>query len=730
MKKTFIFFLIFVSFSVMVIAKDLTIEKIFSGEIIPESQISSIYWLTNYKIIYLKEDMTTHISSLYLMNLRTGEEELLLNGKEIAGKRELTFQQREINERFRVKKRGVLNFQVFKGKKKILIPSEGNIYIFDLKTKKLDLFYSEKSPAIDPKLSPDNKYVSYVKDNDLYLKEIKNGKEIRLTKRENQNIKNGLGEFVALEEMGRSTAYWWSPDSTKIVYLKIDEADVKEYPLLYYKDENSAYPELYREKYPAAGTPNAKVEINLIDIDSKGIKTVFKEDSDYYIPSLIWARDNIIFFQKQDRRQKLLELYSYNIDTGKTKKLIEERSDTWVNLLGSPVVFSRVKRFFWLSERDGWAHLYLYDFNGKLIKKFLNGDFEIIALSKHYEKMGVIYFYSNKDNPMEKALYGLDYRKNIVSKITREKGSHTVSFSPNNRHYIDIITTMNYPYRVLYKKINGVILKTLQKSPDIVKDYNLSKPEIIKINTKDAVLYSYLLKPENFDPNKKYPLIVYIYGGPHSQNVSDSWKGDFYLFHQLLTKKGFLVYVLDNRGTGKRGKKFEDWIYGKLGEKELEDQIAGINYLIKKGFVDEKRIGIWGWSYGGFMTLYSLLKRPDIFSCGISVAPVTNWLYYDSHYTERYLDLPKLNMKGYIESSPLYFADKLKSKLFLVFGLYDDNVHPIHSIEFIKKLESKGIKFDTLIFPNRGHSIKGKSNRILLFNKMLEFWERNLKSSL
>ncbi len=725
MKKTVLimFFILFLfSFSR---GEQFSVKDIFNGNILPESPMSNIYWINNYKIIYLKEDMKTKVSSLYMMKLRTGEVKKLLDGKEIIGKRELNFQQREINERFRIKKKGVLNYQVFKNKRKLLIPSEGNIYILDIKSGKLSLFYSDEKPALDPKLSPDNKFVSYIKDNDLYLKEISTGKEIRLTKRENKFIKNGMSEFVALEEMDRGTAYWWSPDSKYIAYLKVDESKVKEYPMVFYKD--SSYPALYLQKYPAAGQPNAFVEIKFIDLATKKIKTVFSDKGEYYIPSLIWARNNLIFFQKQDRRQKSLELFLFNTDTLELKKLLEEKSDTYVNLPGNPIVFSRTNKFFWISERDGWAHLYLYDFNGQLIKKYIKGDYGIISPSKHFERMGVLYFYSNKDNIMEKALYGIDYRKNIVSRITREKGTHYVSFSPNNRYYIDIISRMDLPFKTVYKRINGKIMKVLEKAPDVFKKYNLIKPEIIKIKNGDIELYSYLIKPINFDPAKKYPLIVHIYGGPHSQKVAERWGGDFFLFHQILAKKGFLIYVLDNRGTGNRGKRFEEQIYRKLGEKELLDQIAGINTLIKKGFVDEKRIGIWGWSYGGFMTLYALLKRPDIFSCGISVAPVTNWLFYDSHYTERYLDLPKFNPEGYKESSPLNFAEKLKGKLLLVFGLYDDNVHPVNSIEFIKKLEKNGKKFETMIFPNKGHSIKGVSARTLLFERMVKFWLTKLK---
>ncbi len=719
-----IFFILFLfSFSK---GEQLSVKDIFNGNILPESSMSNIYWLNNYKIIYLKGDMKTKVSSLYMMKLRTGEIKKLLDGKDIIGKRELDFQQIEINERFRIKKKGVLNYQVFKNKKKLLIPSEGNIYILDIKSGKLSLFYSEKVPALDPKLSPDNRFISYIKNNDLYLKEISTGKEIRLTKRENKSIKNGMSEFVALEEMDRGTAYWWSSDSKHIAYLKVDESKVKEYPMVYYKD--GSYPALYLQKYPAAGEPNAFVEIKLIDLATKKIKTVFSDKSEYYIPSLIWARNNLIFFQKQDRRQKSLELFSLNTDTLELKKLLEEKSDTYVNLFGAPIVFSRTNRFFWISERDGWAHLYLYDFNGQLIKKYIKGDYGIISPSKHFEKMGVLYFYSNKDDVMEKALYGIDYRKNLVSRITGEKGTHYVSFSPNNRYYIDIISRMNLPFKTLYKRINGEIMKVLEKSPDVFKKYNLTKPEIIKVKKGEIELYSYLIKPVNFDPTKKYPLIVHIYGGPHSQKVVERWGGDFFLFHQILAQKGFLIYVLDNRGTGKRGKKFEEQIYRRLGEKELSDQITGIKTLIKKSFVDEKRVGIWGWSYGGFMTLYALLKRPDIFSCGISVAPVTNWLFYDSHYTERYLDLPELNPEGYKESSPLNFANTLKSKLLLVLGLYDDNVHPAHSIEFIKKLGKSGIKkFETTIFPNKGHSIKGFTARTLLFERMIKFWEENLR---
>jgi len=260
---------------------------------------------------------------------------------------------------------------------------------------------------------------------------------------------------------------------------------------------------------------------------------------------------------------------------------------------------------------------------------------------------------------------------------------------------IDKITSVGFPYKVYYDKINGKISKLiLQPEKDVYKSYNLNKPEVIKVVNDGETLYSTLIKPHDFNPTKKYPLIVYVYGGPHSQHTANRWGGDFFLYHQFLAQNGYLVYTLDNRGTFNRGKKFEEYIYRELGKTELSDQLAGVNHLIKKGFVDKNRIGIWGGSYGGFMTLYSLINAPEVFKAGVALAPVTDWHFYDTHYTERYLDIPSENEEGYKKSSPLNYANKLKSRLFLVFGLHDDNVHPVNSINFIKS--NLGKTFDLL----------------------------------
>ncbi len=729
-KRLIILLNLLIILSLSVSGEKLTIKDIFTGKIFKYSAPSSINWLNSKKILYIRADNTTKTSSLFVFDLRNNKENLIVSGRELLNKYpiKLTFQQRMIMERKRIKIKGIISYQLSNDKKKVLIPFYGKIFIYDFVKKMLKKIYDDKEPALNPEFSPDNRFISYIKNNDLYIMNRNTGEEKRLTNKTGEYVKNGTGEFVAMEEMGRYVSYWWSPDSKHIAYISSDETNVKKYPLPVY-NKNKGFPEIYYESYPAAGEHNAKVVLKIVDIDTGNNEAVYPEPyEEVYIPRVTWARDNLLFYQIQDRRQKTLKLFSYNLINKEKKLILEEKSDKWVNITGDPVFFRYTDRFFWLSERNGYRHIYLYDFTGRLIKQLTKGKWQILSLSKHYEARHVLYFYSNKDNPLDKYLYGMDYRKNIITRITKENGYHEVVFSRSNRFYIDKISSYNFPYAVYYKKINGKISKLIIKpEKDIYKTYNLVKPEIIKIKQGEEILYSSLLKPRGFNPQKKYPLIVYIYGGPHSQHVANRWEGDFFLFHQFLAQNGFLVYTLDNRGTFNRGKKFEEYIYKELGKTELSDQIKGINYLIQKGTVDKNRIGIWGGSYGGFMTLYSLIKAPSVFKAGVALAPVTDWHFYDTHYTERYLDIPSENEEGYKKSSPLNYAEKLKGKLLLVFGLYDDNVHPVHSVNFIKKLENNNIKFELLIYPNKGHSLKGGKTRTHLFETMFEFFKRNLK---
>ncbi len=732
MKKGFILFLgLFMSSGFYMNGEKLTIKKIFSGKILKYSAPSSIAWLNSKKIIYIKTDESSKISSVYTYDLRKFEETLLISGETLLKDYpvKLTPQQRMIRERKREKTKGVISYQLSNDKKRLLLPFYGKIFIFDLINKTLDKIYVKDTPVINPEFSPDNKFISYIKKDDLYIYDLASQSDKRLTKKGGKDIKNGTGEFVAMEEMGRTVSYWWSPDSRYIAYISSDESEVNKYPLPTYHSDKG-FPELYQENYPSAGTHNAKVILKIVDIKTGKTINIFPDQyKEVYIPRVSWARDNLLFYQVQDRRQKTLKLFSYNIDTKGIKLILEEKSDTWVNITGNPVFFKHRERFFWLSERDGYRHIYLYDFNGKLIKQLTKGDWQVTAISKHYEKRFVLYFYSNKDNPLDNYLYGMDYRKKIMSRITKDSGQQEVIFSRSNRFYIEKITSYKFPYKIYYKKINGKISKLILSSDEnLYKKYNLVEPEIIKIKNGGETLFSSLIKPPDFNPSKKYPLIVYVYGGPHSQHLANKWGGDFYLFHQFLAQNGFLVYTLDNRGTFNRGKRFEEYIYKELGKTELQDQLAGVRYLIKQGFVDKNRIGIWGGSYGGFMTIYSLINAHSVFKAGVALAPVTDWHFYDTHYTERYLDIPSENGEGYKKSSPLNYANRLKNRLFLIFGLRDDNVHPVHSINFIKKLEDNNIKFDLLIYPNKGHSLKGTKTRIHLFESMFEFFKKNLSN--
>ena len=516
------------------------------------------------------------------------------------------------------------------------------------------------------------------------------------------------------------------PFQLRLAFLQLDLTPVPEFPLVNWIPVDATY-ELQR--YPQAGDPNSLVRVGIVPAAGGDVTWVDTDTSDdSYIARLYWLGDSqAVAVEKLNRSQDHLTLLFANARTGKTSVVFEETDDAWINISYMKHYCEKSRQFVWGSERSGSSHLYLYNIDGSLIRPLTSGTWEVTALSGVDEDKDKIYFTANKKNLLERHLYQVSERGGEIKQITGGEGTHRVVMSPNHKYFIDWFSNHTRPVKVAVHSVNGKLLFDVgdRLSPELAA-IDWPKPEFLTFKSGTGLEYYCLItKPSNFNRLEKHPVIIYTYGGPHAQVVSKRWSSR-HLFHALMAERGYIVFSLDNRGSFGRGREWENSVYMNLGRYELEDQLAGVEYLHTLPYVDADNIGIWGWSYGGYMTLMALFKAPDVIKAGVSIAPASDWRLYDSIYTERYMKLPSDNEEGYEEASPINFVDGLKGKLLLMYGDADDNVHAQHSVKLIKELIDAGKDFDMMVFPNKRHSIRGNEAQVFLYHKMANFFDKHL----
>jgi len=602
-----------------------------------------------------------------------------------------------------------------------------NFYVYDLQTKEMIKIFDDKIQLAT--FSPLADKVAFVFKNNLYYQDLVKKQTIKVTTDgEWNNIINGAPDWVYEEEFSFSKAFEWSPNGKNIAYIRFDESKVKEFDMTYY---GTLYPKEYKFKYPKAGETNSVVEVHIFDLATKkDIKVDVGDETDQYISRIKWTKDaNILSFIRLNRLQNKFELLLADNKTGKSSVIFTEEDKNYVELYDDLTFLNDGKSFIISSEKDGFKHLYLYDINGKLINQVTKGNFDIDEFLGYDNKTGLVYFTSTENSPLERQLYSIKKNGTGKKQLTTKKGTHSIDFSKSFKYYIDFYTNANTPYYITLNTSKGKEIRVLEDNKrvvDLMKSYNFVNKEFFTFKTSEGVeLNGWTIKPANFDESKKYPVYMYLYGGPGSQEVTDSWNYNA-VWHQLLAQKGYLVVCVDNRGTGGRGADFKKITYGQLGKYETIDQIEAAKYIGKLPYADVERISIQGWSYGGYMSTLCLEKGADVFKTAIAVAPVTNWRFYDSIYTERYMGLPQSNASGYDDNSPINYTDKIKGKLLLMHGLADDNVHFQNSAELITNLINNDIQFDLMIYPNKNHGIYGGNTRYYLFTKLLNFLEENL----
>lgn len=680
------------------------------------------------RVTFLRgKDSDRNRLDLWAFEVATGKTALLVDSADVLpGEEVLSDEEKARRERQRTAAlSGIVDYQWSPDGKSLLFPLGGELYLYDLSksgrtaVRKLT---TGAGFATDPKVSPKGGFVSFIRGRNLWVIEVATGDEIQLTADGSGTIGNGVAEFVADEEMGRHTGYWWAPDDSAIAFARIDESGVpvqKRYEV--YPDRT----EVVEQRYPAAGDTNVAIRLATI-APKRGATPQWVDlgnNADIYLARVDWRDPRRLTFQRQSRDQRRLELIEVELASGKQRTLIVETAKTWVPLHDA-LRFLEDGRFLWSSERSGFEHLYLASEDGRQLKPLTRGDWPVDALLAVDEAKGLVYFSAGRTadgeaDARQSQLHVVPLAGGRIRTLSTERGMHAASFAKNASVYVDSWSNAGTPPQIALHRADGTFVANLidndPAKPDHPYAQYMATHRPVEFGTLTAAdgrtpLHYSLIKPPGFDPAKRYPVLVYVYGGPAAQTVTDSWpgRGDHF-FNQYMAQQGYVVFSLDNRGTPRRGAAFGGALYAKQGTVEVADQQAGVAWLRAQPWVDGERIGVHGWSNGGYMTLMLLAKAADDYACGVAGAPVTDWALYDTHYTERYMDLPAANVDGYREASVFTHIDGIRpDALLLIHGMADDNVLFGNSTKLMSLLQKRAVPFELMTYPGAKHGLRGK----------------------
>jgi dipeptidyl-peptidase 4 len=601
-----------------------------------------------------------------------------------------------------------------------------NVYVYDIAGKTL------KQPVKDAvmlaELSPDASKLAYVKDNNLYYADLKTNKEVQLTTDGKHNsIINGSTDWVYEEEFALSKGFYWNANGSKLAFYRFDESGVPEFGMTMF---GKLYPEEYTFKYPKAGEANSKIQVYAYDIAS-GSKQLMDigTETDIYIPRICWTQNNHLCIQRLNRLQNKLELLIGNPQTGKHNIIYTEENKAYIDV--PEITFlNDGKTFILNSEKSGWNHLYQYDLSGKLIRQITQGNWDVDQFYGIDEKSKTLYLSTSEVSSTDRYVYALSLDGKQKKQLTKRTGWNSATFNATYSYFLLSNSSINTPPYYALCDQTGKEIRVLEDNAALsqtLSKYRMTNAELTSFqNEYGESLNAFVIKPLAFDSTKKYPVLMYVYGGPGHQLAVNRWMGANYFWYQLLAEKGYMIVCVDGRGTGFKGEAFKKSTYLQLGKYEIADQIYVAKQLGKRSYVDATRIGIWGWSFGGYMASLGITKGADVFKTAIAVAPVTNWRYYDNIYTERFMRTPQENGKGYDENSPINHIDDLKGNYLIIHGTADDNVHFQNAVEMVNKMIEKNKRFDSEYYPNKNHGIYGGKTRLHLYDKMTRYLLENL----
>jgi dipeptidyl-peptidase-4 len=714
--------------------KPLTIESLYQAGGLAGRGPETTEWSPDgTKLSFVERDEKGEKGELWYVDTATGEKKVLVSAAKLATLAPDVNKVKNEREKERLTRYHVAAYLWAPDSKHLIFDSQGQLWLYDLDSATAVQFTSAADPSGDPKFSPDGKHLAYVRKHNLYVRPVNGNDEKQLTKDTGDSLLNGDIDWVYAEELGVRSNYFWSPDGKQIVFLHMDETNVPTYPIT---DWMPTHPAVDPEKYPKVGDPNPVVKLGVVDVEKGKTKWIaLGGDEDFYIPRFGWVQEGVIWAEVLNRPENKMDLYFVDTKSGKTRLVLSEsQPDAWFDFERTEIRFLKSGgRFLWPSWRDGNMHMYLYSFDNqnplaadaKLERQLERGDYQVLGILGMDEAAGTVFFEANADDPREAHIYSVKLDGSEFKNLTPKEGIHRGNFSDDGKHY----TQMSYgPEAAPTLSLCGVegSCHSIWKAHDEIAEYGLRAPKYLEFKADDGTtLYGQLLLPPEGVVSGKIPVIVHIYGGPAMQMVR---KGPPDPFDEILSRHGFAIFSVDNRGTPGRDRKFQTAIRHEFGAIELKDQLTALDQLLAQyPQLDQDRIGIWGWSNGGSMTLYAM-THSDRFRAGVAVAPVTNQADYDSIYTERYMGLLKEDKAGYEQSDLTRSADKLHGALLLVHGTSDDNVHFQNSVQMINALIAAGKQFQLMIYPNKTHSIAGKDARVHLFTMIAEHFERELKA--
>lgn len=722
------FFLILLTLNFNLIAqngnKEFDLNEIFASSKFAVKNLRQAKWLHNEnKLSFLEYDPQTREQKIVVYNPANKSKFELLSSSDLIideSSSKLTISYYEISPtKDKVLLTGILPARRIK--------SGGEIFLYDLKEKKLKKLPIDGS-SINVKFSPDGKLIGYVLNHNLYVYELASNKIKQITEDGNDNILNGHFDWAYEEEFSIIDGWIFSPNCNYIAFWRIDQTDV---PQIQIQQYDSLYFNYIKMKYPKTGGNISQVKIGIANLQTGEVKYISFE-KDVYIPRIYWTtRENELAVVELNRLQNEMKIYLYDAQKITSKLIYEEKDSVWIDIEDFQFLPLKDKKNIVLtSEKEGYNNIYFIDYDGKILKRITTNLWDVSSVVSINEEKKLIYFLTNAGNPIEQHLYSISFDGKRIKKVGNFEGYNFSSPSFDSKYFLITNSSSSNPPQVIIINDRGDIVDKLVNNDELshkLSDYKFNPPIFNKFKTTDNTdIYYSMILPTSFDSSKKYPVLIYNYSGPGSQIVRNIWGGSQYLWHQMLAQKGYIIFSLDNRGTGGRGKKFKTIVYKNLGYYEINDIVEGCKYLSNLKFVDSSRIGIWGWSYGGYISALAMVKAPDIFKAAVSVAPVTDWKFYDAIYTERYMSLPELNQAGYESSSVINKVNNLIGRLLLIHGDADDNVHIQNTFVLVRELIASGKRFELMIYPGKDHSIAGGNSRLHLFELITSFILKNL----